>query len=199
MPNTDHFESPIVRASRVHVRLERAFARLGITTKRGCAGVDPLGEPVIDVGVIGAADGERLADALGEPEDAHAEARAPASFDAAGCSALLQTGAPVVSTNGLVPRLKGRFGRRDRHRSDHPHSSAVASCTSNLYQATNSDSRWPVAPMSYECPDTARLMPWARTGTSTEMEHAGLPGPQIITAHFTSNSSIANRRRESLR
>lgn len=182
MPNTDHFESPIVRASRVHVRLERAFARLGITAKRGCAGVDPLGEPVIDVGVIGAADGERLADALGEPEDAHVEARAPARIDVAGCSAPLPTGTPVRSTSGLVSRLRGRLGRRDRHRSGHPHSSTVANCTSNLRQATNIYSRWPVAPMSYECPDTARLMPWARTDASTEMEHAGLVGPQIITA-----------------
>jgi hypothetical protein len=68
MPNADEPEAPIVRASRVHVRLERALARLGIVAKRGCAGLDALGEPVIDVGVIGASDGERLADALGEPE-----------------------------------------------------------------------------------------------------------------------------------
>ena len=176
MPNADHFESPIVRASRVHVRLERAFARLGITAKRGCAGVDPLGEPVIDVGVIGAADGERLADALGEPEDVRAEARAPAFIDAASCSACLPTGAPLVSTSGLVPRFRVRFGRRDRRRNDHAHSLAVVSCTSNLYQATNVYSRWPAAPMSYECPDTARSMPWARADTSTEMERAGLPG-----------------------
>ncbi|MBR7825830.1 hypothetical protein KDK95_05880 [Actinospica sp. MGRD01-02] len=68
MPNAEESEAPIVRASRVHLRLERALGRMGIVAKRGFAGVDAMGEPVIDVGVIGASDGERLVDALCEAE-----------------------------------------------------------------------------------------------------------------------------------
>lgn len=77
MPNAEEPEAPIVRASRVHLRLERALGRLGIVAKRGFAGLNAMGEPVIDVGVIGASDGERLVDALGgaEADGSHRQQR----------------------------------------------------------------------------------------------------------------------------
>lgn len=148
MPSTDHSEPPIVRASRVHVRLERAFARVGISPKRGCAGVDPLGEPVIDVGVIGVADGERLADALGEPEAMDIEACAPV---------------------GRALRFARRHQARDGSAAvTMPSMLAMTSVRaapkrppSSFCQSIEMSFRWSLKLVSYGCPVDARSMPWA--------------------------------------